>query len=723
MRILLVDDDENLMESLAERLIRQRYAVDIAVDGSSAATYVDLFEYDLIVLDLMLPDGDGIAFCRAFRKQGYANPLMILTAKESTQQKVKALDAGADDYVVKPFDFDELCARIRALLRREHQGLPPVLSWGALSLDPSACETTYQGQLVRLTPKEFSLMELFLRHPHRVYSLGAIIDDLWSFDDPPGEDAVRTHIKGLRRKLQKVGAPKDLIKTVYGLGYRLNENAGWISETGSDKGSAQPVLQPSPSSIQETANQSPEVRSLGAGPSRQKTVNQSVYLQVQPSAAARMTDSVATGTRARHNASEADVSQNSRPVINQPVVKPSAANAEETLLAGKLSDAYHRYLIVAGDQIATLETVAAAVKNRSLDAALYAAGCACAHKLVGSLDSFGIARASQVARKIETHLQDTYRQAMAGDRQAMEMPLVADGCQLSGWIAQLRDRIDQATATNLAKAIRAGLPTVLVVSQDALLTQQLFLSARQADLQVQVVASYQQANDWLAKASFNLVVCDAVGLLGEAAVSFLTTLRQAYALPVVVLGEQLPLNQRLELAQQGVTIVSDRTQPPAQIINILVGTLQAKAKHIKIAIADDDPEMLSLFQSSLKPWGFQVTSFTSATELWHWLNNESGDRAKIDRAKTDRSDTESPGVDGLVLDIEMPQLNGIELCQILRADVRFQSMPILFLTGHTESALRIQAYQAGADDVIHKAVAPAELATRLHNQLSRVCRL
>ncbi|MEL6880551.1 MAG: response regulator transcription factor, partial [Cyanobacteria bacterium J06607_10] len=206
MRILLVDDDERLMQVLAERLIQQRYAVDIAVDGSSAQTYTDLFDYDLIVLDLMLPDGDGIRFCQEFRTAGYTNPLMILTARGSTAEKVRALDAGADDYVVKPFDFDELCARIRALLRRENQGLPTVLSWGLLRLDPSTCETTYQDRPIRLTPKEFSMMELFLRHPSRVYSLGTIIDDLWSFESPPSEDAVRTHIKGLRRKLKGVGA-------------------------------------------------------------------------------------------------------------------------------------------------------------------------------------------------------------------------------------------------------------------------------------------------------------------------------------------------------------------------------------------------------------------------------------------------------------------------------------------------------------------------------------
>ncbi|MBX2864672.1 MAG: response regulator [Leptolyngbyaceae cyanobacterium MAG.088] len=226
MRILLVDDDEGLMDLLANHLVRHRYAVDITTDGKSAQEYLDLFSYDLVVLDLNLPDGSGIEFCKAFRQGGYGQPILVLSATDTSAQKVKALDAGADDYVVKPFDLNELDARIRALLRREQVGLPTLLQVGGVNLDPSTCETSYNGNPVKLTPKEFALLELFLRRPTRVYSLDAIIDDLWSFENPPSEDAVRTHIKGLRQKLSRVGAPKNLIKTIYGLGYRLN-----VSET------------------------------------------------------------------------------------------------------------------------------------------------------------------------------------------------------------------------------------------------------------------------------------------------------------------------------------------------------------------------------------------------------------------------------------------------------------------------------------------------------------
>ncbi|MGB3614228.1 MAG: response regulator transcription factor, partial [Elainellaceae cyanobacterium] len=189
MRILLVDDDEALMETLAEALIRQRYAVDIAIDGETAREFLELFTYDLIVLDMLLPGVEGITLCQQLRRQGIDCPILMLTAKDSSPDKVRALDAGADDYVIKPFNFEELCARIRALLRRESRTATTLLRWGEVSLKPDTFEVFYGERQIHTTPKEYALLELFLRHPNRVYSLNTIIENLWSFQDPPGEDA------------------------------------------------------------------------------------------------------------------------------------------------------------------------------------------------------------------------------------------------------------------------------------------------------------------------------------------------------------------------------------------------------------------------------------------------------------------------------------------------------------------------------------------------------
>lgn len=221
MRILLINNN-GLANLLSERLVRQRYVVDVAPDSSSAYAYIELSHYDLVLLSLAIVDG-GIAFCREIRQTGYSNPLMVLMTEADTAQKISVLDAGADDCIVKPFDFDEMCARIRALLRREQEGLSTVLEWGAIQFDSGTSELTYANCPVRLTPKELSLIEHFLRHPYRIHSLNSIMDDIWSLESPPGKDAIRTHVKGLRRKLQQAGAPKGIIQTVYGLGYRLGE--------------------------------------------------------------------------------------------------------------------------------------------------------------------------------------------------------------------------------------------------------------------------------------------------------------------------------------------------------------------------------------------------------------------------------------------------------------------------------------------------------------------
>lgn len=222
MRILLVEDDERLAESLCESLTDQHYAVDIATDGQAGWEFVEVTPYDLLLLDVMLPKMDGITLCRRVRSRGYQMPVLLLTARDTSSDKVIGLDAGADDYLVKPFDLQELLARIRALLRRGTTPLPPVLEWRELCLDPSTCEVFYSGLSLQLTAKEYSLLELFLRSGHRILSRSIILEHLWSFNETPGEETVKVHLKSLRQKLKAAGAPADLIETVYGLGYRLH---------------------------------------------------------------------------------------------------------------------------------------------------------------------------------------------------------------------------------------------------------------------------------------------------------------------------------------------------------------------------------------------------------------------------------------------------------------------------------------------------------------------
>ena len=222
MRLLLVDDDELLTDVVAKHLIKQRYAVDVADTGQMAIEFVSLFDYDLIILDVVLPDQDGRDICKQLRRDHQQMPILMLTAQNTSEDTVKGLDAGADDYLVKPIDLAELMARVRALLRRNHPMSSPMLTWGALTLDPISCETQYAAKKLALTPKEYAILELFLRNHQRTHTLDGIIDNIWSLENPPSLYAVRTHIKSLRQKLKRQGAAPDFIETVYGFGYRLN---------------------------------------------------------------------------------------------------------------------------------------------------------------------------------------------------------------------------------------------------------------------------------------------------------------------------------------------------------------------------------------------------------------------------------------------------------------------------------------------------------------------
>ncbi len=223
MRILVVEDDVQLAEVLTEALSDRQYAVDIVQDGERAWEYVTSLSYDLIVMDLTLPKLDGISLCQRLRARNITTPVLMLTARDTIVDKIIGLDAGADDYMVKPFDVQELMARVRALLRRGSTAIAASITWGDLKLDSSTYEVSYDGQPLQLTPKEYSLLELLVSSGRRVLSRSGIIERIWSLQDPPTEETVKSHIKGLRQKLKSVGAPEDFIETVHGLGYRLKQ--------------------------------------------------------------------------------------------------------------------------------------------------------------------------------------------------------------------------------------------------------------------------------------------------------------------------------------------------------------------------------------------------------------------------------------------------------------------------------------------------------------------
>lgn len=222
MRILIVEDDDRIAKPLAEDLRHQHHVVDLASDGIEGWEYALATEYDLILLDLMLPKLDGISLCKRLRNNNCKALILMLTAKDTTQDKVIGLDAGADDYLIKPFELEELAARIRALSRRTPEVQPVILVYGELQLDTIKHQVTYARNSLSLTPKEYIILECFLKNPERVLTPAALLEKLWDFDRLSGEGTVKTHITNLRKKLKAAGSSDNFIETVYGVGYRLH---------------------------------------------------------------------------------------------------------------------------------------------------------------------------------------------------------------------------------------------------------------------------------------------------------------------------------------------------------------------------------------------------------------------------------------------------------------------------------------------------------------------
>lgn len=592
MRILLVDDDEQLMEVLAERLIEQHYAVDIANKGEMGWEFVLLFNYDLIVLDWMLPDLDGITLCQRIRAEGYKMPIMLLTARDRHTDKVMGLDAGADDYVVKPFNFDELTARIRALLRREINVSSPILYWQDLSLDPKTYEVKYQNQLVPLTPKEYGLLELFMRHPQQVFTPTAIIDNLWSGEDPPGEEAVRTHVKGLRQKLKRAGMDKDTVKTVYGIGYRLKS----------------------------------------------------------------------------------------------PTDKIQKQTSKKITKSQQIARAWLTFKDVTLQRLAILENLTTALAEDKVNQELQTEAKSSAHKLAGSLGSFGFPEGSKIAKQIENLLEDNLI-----DR--------AECQEITQLIASLNKQLQHQPLEDTVKNTLEKNISLLIIDRDPNFREQLAKEADKKGMKTYTASNLTSAKEIIDSESLAAVLIKIIFPDGED-LGFLKQLhKQRIQLPVVTIVEDAKLLDRLEIVRQGCHLILEYPIAPSVAISSVIELLQDVGKGAKILIVDDDPQVLLHLKVALGPWGFELVTLDRPTQFWQVL--------------------EETKPDALVLDVEMPDINGIELCQILRSDRRWQQIPVLFLTVHREQKTQYQAFSVGADDYICKPVVGSELANRILNRLQR----
>ncbi len=220
-KILLVEDEQDLAKQLEDWFKREQHTIEVVFNGQEALTRLTVYQYDVVILDWMLPIVSGIDVLKHMRAKNNRTPVIMLTARESDDDKERGLDSGADDYLTKPFSLRELSARTRAALRRSAQASNIVLTAGDLELDPVSRTVTKGNREVHLEPREFNLLEFFMRHPRQVFSAEALIDRVWPSDTMISNDAIRTYIKVLRKKLDSDSDESSLIQNVRGVGYKF----------------------------------------------------------------------------------------------------------------------------------------------------------------------------------------------------------------------------------------------------------------------------------------------------------------------------------------------------------------------------------------------------------------------------------------------------------------------------------------------------------------------
>ncbi len=220
MRVLIVEDERRLSNIIKKGFIEDGFAVDQAFDGEEGQYLAESEQYDLIVLDIMLPKLDGLQVCKELRKKSIKTPVLMLTAKSTLEDKVAGLDSGADDYITKPFSFVEFRSRVHALIRRSHQDISPILSENDLILDPLKHSVQRANKAITLTPKEFAVLELLMRHKGEVVSRTMIIEHVWDYNFDGMSNVVDVFVGTLRKKVD-TGAKVKLIQTVHGVGYKI----------------------------------------------------------------------------------------------------------------------------------------------------------------------------------------------------------------------------------------------------------------------------------------------------------------------------------------------------------------------------------------------------------------------------------------------------------------------------------------------------------------------
>ncbi|MEG3935508.1 response regulator [Microcoleus sp. T3_B1] len=503
-----------------------------------------------------------------------------------------------------------------------------------MQLDPSACKVRYNGQPFHLSSKEYSLLELFLRHQERIFSQGTLIEQLWALEDIPTENAIRAHIKGLRKKLKEVGVG-DCIETVYGLGYRLKE------------------------------------AQIGKG----------------------------AGYQENEKETESKESYSEQPTSNQPTHKEALS---------EISEFWEQYRAQYCERLCVIEQAISALHTKNLIEDLRQQAQREAHTLKGSLGLFGLERGSELSHEIEQLLKavDNLNQEQKAHlaeltlslRQVLEQPL-----SKTNSLVEVPNQHRCSQEAVLSRQWR-----LLIVDDDAVLAQQLAKTASDWNMEAELATNLAQARSLIAQKLPDIVLLDLTfSDLTEDGFGLLTELATYQPqLPVIVFTAQESFAERIKVARLGGKGFLHKPIAPTKVMEMIRTTLMqataqilqpAYATDAQLLIVDDDAQLLNILRVLLQPWGFQVALLNDPQQFWSTL--------------------EEVKPDLLMLDIEMPEISGLDLCQVIRNDLRWGDLPILMLSAHTDDETIQRVFIAGADDYVSKPVRAAELVARVIRRL------
>jgi len=676
VKILLVEDDKHLSKWLQLALIRQQYQVEVAIDGQMGWELAEAFSYDLILLDLMLPKLDGIQFCQRLRADRGAvhspnqdTPVLLMTALNTITNKVMGLDAGADDYVVKPIDLEELQARIRALQRRSHPQRSPLLQWGKLSLQPKNCEVTYDGKPLSLSAKEYELLELFLRYPDQIFTPGRLIEKLWAVDATPTENAVRVHIKELRKKLKQGGAG-EVIETVYKLGYRLRRHE----------------RDPISYTDREAQTEAQTVAQIVA-----QTVAQTV-----------------------ENLSPADSGSVSSVSSIQPTVQPEL-QSEFWAVWQACRETY-------SDRLSIVEQAVADLESGTLSSQLQQQAEQETHTLIGSLGSFGLEVASRLARQLQQLLKSKnlhpsnvtqLAQLVRALRQEIETPAEMEQPEKTTERTEKMQEVDQISAA----VYPLSAFTLLIIDDDETTANQLVVEAASWGIRAEIVMNLDQARQQLSNQLPDVVLLDLdLSDQSETGLNLLAEVSLSYPdLPVLIFSNSERFMDRVEAARLGSKAFLQKPIAPPQVLAAVVHVLQQSTKApARLLIVDDDPHLLKRLQCLLEPQGYHLTLLSDIQRFWQTLDQTAPDLLILDVEFGKSAHCKQPASA-----TERSNLSGFDLCQVVRNDPYWGNLPILFLSAHTDTQTIQQGFAAGADDFLNKPIAANDLLMRVRKRLEQ----